>query len=534
MANPVVTHGLSGIAMAVLLSACCGTQTASSDRLVTGLAPATGGSEAVRSSEFDTNMFEAPGKKQTAKDFKPAPATMKTSFGTLEFVAGAFPTEASAQRIYDELYLQRATQAYMDFYPALSLHAILTSQIRDFGLKSSSDIGVMAYMTANENYLTGNDVTPYAVASLDLKLDGPTVVEIPPGVFGTSNDAVFKFLTGFGIVGPDKGEGGNYLFLPPGYDGAVPDGYHVVRSNSYRAWVMMRGFGKLGTGDQAVAWFNARLKIYPLATGRRENLAVNAGGLGINSLPPEDGSAFAMLNEVIQHEPTALFNPEMLGRLATLGIEKGKAFKPDARMTRIFDLGAKRGVAMCRAIVYASRDPEIMQWPGRHWEKMFVRNTVFSRNGFNDIDARTLWHYPAIVVAPHLNATKPGVGNSYLTSFRDSDDEFLLGARSYKLHVAANVPIERFWAATAYDPVSRSLLDCGGNRTVGSLRDPKINADGSVDIFVGPEQPEGVADNNWIKTNPDKGFFLVFRFYGPTAAFLDKSWVLNDLERVEK
>jgi len=422
----------------------------------------------------------------------------------------------------------------MDFYPTLSLHAILTSQIRDFGLKTSSDIGVMAFMTSSENYLTGNDVTPYAVASLDLKLDGPTVVEIPPGVFGTSNDAVFKFVTGFGIVGPDKGKGGNYLFLPPGYDGDVPDGYFVFRCPSYRAWVMMRGFGELGTGDQAVAWFNERLKIYPLATGRRENVAVNASGLGINSLPPEDGSAFEMLNQVIQHEPTALFNPEMLGRLATLGIEKGKAFKPDARMSRILDMGAKQGVAMCRAIVYASRDPEILQWPGRHWEKMFVRNTVFSRNGFNDIDARTLWHYPAIVVAPHLHATKPGVGNRYITSFRDNDGKFLQGGRSYKLHVAANVPIERFWAATAYDPVSRSLLASGGNRTVGSLRDPEVNSDGSVDVFVGPEQPEGVGANNWIKTNPDKGFFLVFRFYGPTAPYLDGTWVLNDLEPVKK
>jgi hypothetical protein len=475
------------------------------------------------------NIFDNPGKKQSAKDFKPAPAEIETSFGKLKFVSGAFPTEDTAQKIYDEMDLQRATQAYMDFYPALSLYAIVRAQVRDFGLKTSSDIGVMAFMTPTENYLTGNDVTPYAVGSLDLKVDGPMVIETPPGVFGTANDATFKFLTGFGVVGPDEGKGGKYLFLPPGYEGEVPDGYFVLRSKGYRIWAMMRGFGEVGSGEQAVRWFNERLKIYPLATGRRKNIAVKASGLGINSLPSEDASAFEMLNEIIQHEPTELFNPEMLGRLATLGIEKGRPFQTDARMKRIFDKAAKHGVAMCRAIVYASRDPEIKQWPERNWEKMFVRNTEFTKNGFNDIDGRTLWHYPAIVVAPHLNATNPGVGNRYLTCFRDKNDDFLHGARSYKLHVAPNVPVERFWAVTAYNPVSRSLLDSGGNLTVGSLRGPTVNSDGSVDVSIGPEKPKGISEKNWIKTNPKKGYFLVFRFYGPLEGFLDKTWVLNDV-----
>lgn len=478
-------------------------------------------------------LFTPTKKKQTAEDFKPAPAKINTATGTLTFENGAFPTRESAQKIYDELDLQRATQAYMDFYPSLSLYAIVSSQVRDFGFKNSSDIGVMAFMTPNENYLTGNDVTPYAVGSLDLKVDGPMVVEVPPGVFGTSNDALFKFLTGFGVVGPDQGEGGNYLFLPPGYDKEIPDGYFVIKSSGYRIWVMMRGFGEVGSGEHAVNWFNERLKIYPLSTGPRKNTAVNASGLGINSLPPEDGSVFNMLNNIIQHEPTELFNPEMLGRLATLGIEKGKPFNPDERMKNIFDVAAKKGVAMSRAIVYASRDPEIKVWSNRNWEQMFIRNTEFINNGISDIDARLLWHYQAIVVAPHLKATKPGIGNTYITSFRDNNSEFLRGDLTYKLNVAANVPAKRFWAVTAYDPVSRSLLDSGGSLTVGSLRDPKINDDGSVDVYFGQKKPKGVNKNNWIKTNPDKGFFTVFRFYGPLEPYLNKTWVLNDIEIIK-
>ncbi len=143
--------------------------------------------------------------------------------------------------------------------------------------------------------------------------------------------------------------------------------------------------------------------------------------MGANTLPPEDASAFEMLNEIIQYEPTELFDKELLGRLATLGIEKGKPFNPDVRMQRIFDQAAKQGVAMSRAIVYASRDPEINYWPDRHWEKMFIRNTEFVFDGHSDIDARTLWHYQAICVSPNLLSTTPGVGTSYLTAFRDKE-----------------------------------------------------------------------------------------------------------------
>ena len=90
------------------------------------------------------NLFKTAGQKESAIDFAPAPDKIKTEFGTLKFEGGAFPTEKSTAEIYDEMDLQRATQAYMDFLPALSLYSIIKSQIRDFGFKTASDVGVMA------------------------------------------------------------------------------------------------------------------------------------------------------------------------------------------------------------------------------------------------------------------------------------------------------------------------------------------------------------------------------------------------------
>jgi hypothetical protein len=186
---------------------------------------------------------------------------------------------------------------------------------------------------------------------------------------------------------------------------------------------------------------------------------------------------------------------------------------------------------MCRAIVYASREPDIKYWPDRHWENMFLYNTTFERNGINDIDARTLWHYQAIVVSPNLISTTPGAGTAYLTTFRDTEGRYLDGSKTYRLRVDANPPVKNFWAVSAYDPATRSLLDVGGNKnkSVGSRDNPVANSDGSVDVYFGPKAPDG-KEKNWVPTVPDKGFFLVFRFYAPTEGYIDKTWVLNDLE----
>jgi hypothetical protein len=379
------------------------------------------------------NLYKTAGEKQTNKDFKPAQDKIETSFGTLTFELGAYPSKETVQMIYDELDLQRATQAYLDFYPPLSFYATVKGQIRDFGFTGSSDVGISPGpgLTPSELYLTGNNSTVYASGSLDLKLDSATVVEIPPGMFGTADDAAYKFLVDFGFVGPDAGKGGNYLFLPPGYKGNVPDGYYVVKSPTYRVFVMMRVWGDIGTGEKAVDYFRQNLKIYPLATGPRQGNYINTNGMGLNSLVPEDGSAFEMLNKIIQYEPKELFGDEQLGRLATLGIAKGQPFNPDERMQRIFNQGAKLGVAMSRAILFASRLRESNYWPDRHWEKIFLYNTTFVRDGVSDIDARTLYHYSGVVVSPNFISTKPGTGTAYLATFRDNNGLYLDGSKNY-------------------------------------------------------------------------------------------------------
>ena len=82
--------------------------------------------------QAEENIFELAGAEEKYKpgDFRPAPETMQTRFGTLEF-PGGYPTEATVRKVYDELDLQRATQLYLDMYPALSAHGLIKGWVRD-------------------------------------------------------------------------------------------------------------------------------------------------------------------------------------------------------------------------------------------------------------------------------------------------------------------------------------------------------------------------------------------------------------------
>jgi hypothetical protein len=125
-----------------------------------------------------------------------------------------------------------------------------------------------------------------------------------------------------------------------------------------------------------------------------------------------------------------------------------------------------------------------------------------------------------------------GFGQVYLETSKDRDGNWLDGGKTYRLRVEPNPPVRQFWSITLYDNVTRGPLVTAQGAADLSSRNPDLvkNADGSVDVYFGPERPANVA--NWIRTNPGKGWFPYFRFYAATEAYFDKSWQLNDIELV--
>jgi len=108
-----------------------------------------------------------------------------------------------------------------------------------------------------------------------------------------------------------------------------------------------------------------------------------------------------------------------------------------------------------------------------------------------------------------------GFGQAYLETSKDKNGNWLDGGKTYRFHVDADPPVGQFWSITLYDNVTRGPVITDQGAADLSSRKPDLakNPDGSVDVYFGPQKPEGAA--NWIKTSPGKGWFPYFRFYAP-------------------
>jgi hypothetical protein len=283
-------------------------------------------------------------------------------------------------------------------------------------------------------------------------------------------------------------------------------------------------------------YFRKGCRVYPLGTGPREGKHTNVTGKPINTLVPEDATAFAWMHALINYEPADAFGKERLGELASIGIEKGKPFEPDARMQEILSKAAKEAVAMSRVIAFNSRDEQARSYPNRTWESPYVtNNSTFYQNDYINLEARTVFHFTADGITPAMAAQMPdGLGSRYQTTYKDQDENFLDGNKVYKLHMPPNAPVKLFWAVTVYDPYTRCEMQTQPYPSISSQMTPApaTNDDGSIDIYFAANKPDGISESNWVKTKPDQGFFVYMRYYGPLRAFNDKSWVPNNVELV--
>ena len=472
-----------------------------------------------------------------AQNYENTSTKVKSRIGELEFVGG-YPTQVTINKAFDQLDVQRATQAYIDFMSLASQNSLFESFIHDYGMTKAGDIGVYTQPGEGKSGalgLTYNTESIYAAAYTNLKIDGPTVVETPPNVLGMVDDGWMRFITDIGNAGPDKGKGGKYLLLPPDYDGKIPEGYFVFKCPTYRNWIMVRGFVQdTGTGDDAIAYYKKNLKVYPLATGPRKDVKyINASFKGGDTTHPRDASYFNLIDLIVQHEPVSAFTPYELGVLKAIGIEKGKAFAPDKRMKKMLAEGIKIGDTIAKANAYAHSDKRARIYPDRKYETIFIGGSHEFKDGEAMLlDARTLFHYEAIVITPAMTMEMVGVGSQYLCVYRDAEDNFLMGEHNYKMHLPAGIPAKHFWSATVYHPDTRSLLQNGQPKpSVSTYDNPTFNEDGSIDIYFGPKAPKGF-EANWVKTIPGEGWFSYIRLYGPLESYFDRTWKPDDVVKI--
>ena len=461
------------------------------------------------------------------------PDVLETQIGTLTSFDGV-PDAKTTQLVYDNLDLQRATQAMLSTLQVASMYA-MEQGLRTFGPPNTTVMQFESLMDSKALWLTANTVSIYQVLWLELG-DEPMVIETPPNVLGFIDDAWFLYVTDFGNAGPDRGQGGKYLILPPGYEGDVPDGYHVAQSQSYGNWVLWRGVQVDGSTTQAIEETQRLFRVYPLS--QQDNPPqmnfVDVSGQYHNTIHRMDFGYWEELNAQIQDEPLTGLEPEVRGLLASIGIEKGKPFAPDARMREILTEAAKVGSVTARALTARPRGEEFYVYPGqRVWTNPLPGGRYdFFENGARMLDARIDMHFYATGITPAMAARNVGVGSQYLIAYLDKDDNALDGSKTYRIHLPPNVPAVDFWSFTIYDNQTRSMLQTDQRFPgVDSLGDVQANADGSYDIYFAPEAPEGW-ENNWIQTVPGKTWNTIFRLYGPLEPFYDQTWIPGDPEVV--
>ena len=502
------------------------------------------------------------------------PPTLESSLGTLAFVDG-IPSADTASKIYDYLDLMHGVEVFLNAYQGASTQAIQQG-LAESGIPANAVVIYQELMDAKSLFLTANADTVYFFSIVDLS-QGPVVVETPPQSLGIFDDMWFRWIIDFGNSGPDRGRGGKFLLLPPGYAGNLPDsGYFVGQSGTTR--VLMLGRQSLDNGDPApaVARIKETTRIYPYTPGGfgtsiatvlegKAPLApvaappapqfFEATGAVINTIPASDATYFDQINALVQAEPATALDAELMGQMAAIGIVKGKDFAPDERMRRILNDAAAIGAASSRTLAFRPRAAEGFEfYPDSGWmNPLWLGGYSFETppplvtpegieplppTGARTLNARTFFFYTATGVTPSMIMRLTDIGSQYLFGVYDADKNHFDGGKTYTVTLPPDIPENNFWSLTVYDNQTRSMLETPQlYPRAGSLEFPspaaKAAADGSTTVWFAPEQPDGVERGNWIQTVPGKGWFVLLRLYSPLQPFFDKTWRPSEFKLVQ-
>ena len=456
------------------------------------------------------------------------PDKLDTHIGKLEFCDGV-PTGNTIKALYDNLDRSRGFQVYLDNLGAVAIRAFLSSLAAQ-GADAPNKIAIFEQLMDSQSMvLTANTSTLYAFSRTDLAKDGPTVIEVPPGMLGFLDDDWQRFVGDIGVTGPDRGKGGKYLVVPPGYDGQTPQGYFLLKPRTNKNFLFLRG--SIAEGLEAGAKnMTSGIRIYSLKDAAKPapTTFINMSGKSFNTLFPNTLAYYEHLNQIIQDEPLDAIDPAQRGAIATIGIVKGKPFTPDERMKKLLIEAATLGSATARAITFEPRLDGVYLYPDTDsvWSAFFAnRNATFESDGTMQLEAAVLYYFNAGGVTPAMAKTGVGVGSDYAGAYLDANKQPFDGSKTYKLHLPSNVPVNNFWAVTIYDTQTRSMLQTDQRfPTVGSqTKGVDKNADSSFDIYFSPKAPAG-KENNWLQTVPGKSFFVILRMYGPLEPWLNKTW----------
>lgn len=432
----------------------------------------------------------------------------------------------------------RAVEAVIWGMPAVNYDLMLQEMLNKTASKQNEIVYWSRPVDWQNQTLTPNPDALYFMIFFNTKDAGPIVIDVPPadgGNFAANIDTVWQMpLEDAGLIGADRGKGGKYLILPPGHTGKAPGGYITVQSDTFGGYALFRSnLASHGDADIAKAEaYGKRLKVYPLSQASRPPATkfTDAKSILYDSTIPYDIRFFQSLDRIVQSEPWQTRDKAMIDQLKSIGIEKGKPFRPDEKTTEIL----KAAVIEARDYIEKMYDAGFPPFfPNSRWAVPAMSDLVkagssgYAESDIYPVDARSLTYSIGYIGIKRL-----GTAQFYLIESKDKEGNGLDGSKTYRLHVPANAPTRQYWSATVYDRVTHALIK-NLNRASRASNDTTLqkNTDGSVDVYFASQAPSG-KESNWIPTSAAGKFEVLFRLYGPEKPLFDKTWVLPDIEMV--
>lgn len=464
-----------------------------------------------------------------SRSFSPAGDGTQTRIGPLNLNAQGLPDQSAIDRLYEARDFQRACQAYLWALPIVAYVQWQNQHEQVFG---AMDGDIVKYVSVRDKLglITANATTPYVMGFVNTGRTGPLVVDVPAGdIAGGFGDFWQHSISDFGQTGPDKGKGGRFLLLGPGQ--SPPDGVkadYVVRSSTFNVSHAFRILTQdPAEGDRILNSY----QVHPAkdSASPRKTRIVTPGGRPWSGTHPVGMAYWARLDEILQIEPVQEEDRLFMAMLKPLGLEKGKAFKPNAAQTRALTDGAEIGQLMAIANSFDKRFASARY--GGRWDR--VVNVAMSQQSefYSQLDERASWFYEAVGLSEGMTTKIPGQGQAYLSTYRDADGQWFDGGKSYRLRIPPNVPAAQWWSVALYDIETRCFIDTKYDKVeLGSRSDVAKNPDGSVDFHFGPQPPKDAPQSNWIPTAPGRAWFTYFRLYAPLQPYFDASWKLPDIE----
>jgi hypothetical protein len=465
--------------------------------------------------------------------------TVVTVAALLGAIGAANAQDFTPEDIQRRAIERRAVEAVIWGMPAVNYDLMLQQALSKTTAKQNEIVYWSKPVNWKNQTLTPNPDALYFMIFFNTASVGPIVIDVPPaegGSFAANIDTVWQMpLEDAGPYGADKGAGGKYLILPPGYSEKAPEGYIAVQSETFAGYALFRSnLASHGDADVAkAADYGKRLKVYPLSQAENppETKFTDANGVPYDSTIPYDLRFFQSLDRVVQTEPWLARDKAIIDQLKSIGIEKGKPFAPDSKTTAILNVAATEARAFLDHLYEAGYPPF---FPTAHWAVPAFPDLVKAgSSGYAERDIYPVDYRALTYSMGYIGIKRLGTAQTYLIANKDKDGAPLDGSKNYRLHVPPKVPVELYWSVTVYDRETHALVkNMDRASRASNAADVQKNPDGSTDIYFGPKAPDG-KESNWVPTDPQRGFELLFRLYSPTQALFEKKvWTLPDVEKV--